>query len=216
MSRKGSSSRSATNWVSLRAASRETWSGSRSSSSRAAARPALGAARSRAERSRAERATSSRSPIPAELESGTAARKSGGRLRLCPSSLVAAMVRLPDGDERARLQDLDEANTQGEKQEPLRLPDHRPADADQDQSEDRQAEALKPVQHVDSLPKQGAAAITPAAKTTPHEHQAKGDYGNGDRTRPERIELRKRGHEIHLLQVHMNVERPLLRHAPSL
>ena len=53
----GSSSRSATSWVSSRAASRETWSGSRSSSSHAGARPARGAARFR--RNCRERATSS-------------------------------------------------------------------------------------------------------------------------------------------------------------
>src|SRR5215211_6139140 len=93
------------------------------------------------------------------------------------------MVRLPDGDERARLQDL--------------------AEAHQGQPEDRQAKALDPVEHVDSLPQHSAIAITAAAEATPHEHQPKGDYGDGDRAHPERIELRKRGHEIHLLVVNV-------------
>src|SRR5215211_6865666 len=93
------------------------------------------------------------------------------------------MVRLPDGDERARLQDL--------------------AEAHQGQPEDRQAKALDPVEHVDSLPQHSAIAITAAAEATPHEHQPKGDHGDGDRAHPERIELRKRGHGIHPLQVHV-------------
>ena len=153
----GSSSRSATSWVSSRAASRETWSGSRSSSSHAGARPAW-RGEIQAELSRAARATSSPLSSPSSQLSWnqddrqTVWRSSPSCLRL--PGRAPATAPPPDGDECARLQDLDEADAQGQEQQPLRAPDHRRADADQDQPEDRQAEALDPVQHVDSLPEQ--------------------------------------------------------------